>query len=60
MMSFNYVMVLFSFRYSRLYQVHYKKQEALPYNPVVHIYISRINKKLVFKIKDGCMIVSNT
>ena len=37
-----------------------EKQEALSDNPVVHIYISRINKKLVFKIKDGCMIEFQT
>ena len=30
----------------------HKKHERLPNNPPVHIYISRINNRLVFKIKD--------
>ena len=29
-----------------------KKHEALPTNPLFQIYIQRINKKLVLKIKD--------
>ena len=32
--------------------VHHKKHETLPTNPSIHIYINRINNKLVFKIKD--------
>ena len=44
---------LFSGRYSRLYQVYHKKHETLPTNPPIHIYINRINNRLVFKIKDG-------
>ena len=30
----------------------HKKHERLPNNPPVYIYISRINNRLVFKIKD--------
>ena len=30
----------------------HKKHERLPNSPPVHIYISRINNRLVFKIKD--------
>ena len=30
-----------------------KKHEELPANPPIHIYINRINNRLVFKIKDG-------
>ena len=30
-----------------------KKYETLPTNPPIHIYINRINNRLVFKIKDG-------
>ena len=29
-----------------------KKHETLPTNPLIHIYIIRINKRLVLKIKD--------
>ena len=28
------------------------KHEALKINPPIHVYISRINSRLVFKIKD--------
>ena len=28
------------------------KHETLPTNPPIHIYINRINNRLVFKIKD--------
>ena len=30
-----------------------KKHEELPTNPSIHIYITRINNRLVFKIEDG-------
>ena len=30
-----------------------KKHETLTTIPPIHIYINRINKRLVFKIKDG-------
>ena len=30
-----------------------KKDKTLPTNPPIHIYINRINNRLVFKIKDG-------
>ena len=30
-----------------------KKREKLPTTPPIHIYINRINNRLVFKIKDG-------
>ena len=30
-----------------------KKHEALTTNPPIHVYINRINNRLVFKIKDG-------
>ena len=46
-------MFLFSVRYSRLYRVYHKKHETFPTNPPIHIYINRINNRLVFKIKDG-------
>ena len=44
---------LFSVRYSTLYQVYHKKHETLPTNPSVHIYINKINSRLVFQMKDG-------
>ena len=43
---------LFNIRYSRLYQVFHKNHEALTTNPPIHIYINRINNRLVFKIKS--------
>ena len=46
-------MFLISVRYSRLYRVYHKKHETFPTNPPIHIYINRINNRLVFKIKDG-------
>ena len=30
-----------------------KRPKTLPTNPLIHIYINRINNRLVFKIKDG-------
>ena len=30
-----------------------KKHKASPTNPLIHIYINRINDRLVLKIKDG-------
>ena len=42
---------LFSAFYSRLYWVHNEKHEKLPTNPPIHIFINRINNRLVFKIK---------
>ena len=30
-----------------------KKYKTFPANPPIHIYISRINNKLLFKMKDG-------
>ena len=30
-----------------------KKHKELPTNPYIHIYINRINNRLVLKIKDG-------
>ena len=30
-----------------------KKRERLPANPPIYIYMNKINKRLVFKIKDG-------
>ena len=29
-----------------------KKHETLPTNPLVHVYINRVNNRLVFKMKD--------
>ena len=29
------------------------KQETLSTNPPIHVYINRINNRLVFKIRDG-------
>ena len=37
-----------------------KKHETLTVIPPVHIYINRYNKRLVFKIKDGCKLELQT
>ena len=37
-----------------------KKHETLTTIPPVHVYISRINNGLVFKIKDGCKLELET
>ena len=42
---------LFCFRYSRLYRVHYGKHETLTPITPIDVYINRINKTLVLKIK---------
>ena len=41
-----------SVKYSGLYQLYHKKHETLHNNPLIHINISMINNRLVFKIKD--------
>ena len=37
-----------------------KKHEALTTVPPIHVYINRVNKRLVFKIKDGYMLELQT
>ena len=44
---------LFCVRYSRLYWIYIKIHETLTKIPPIHVYINRINNRLVFKIKDG-------
>ena len=52
-MNLNYQMVLILFQiYSGLYLVHHKKHETLATISPIHVYIYRINNRLVFKIKD--------
>ena len=36
-----------------LYRVYHKEYETFSFNPPIHIYINRINNRLVFKTKDG-------
>ena len=43
---------LFWVRYSRLYWIDHKKHEILTTIPPTHVYINRINNRLVFKIKN--------
>ena len=40
-------------RYSTLYQVYHRKIRSITTNRHIHIYINRINNRLVFKIKEG-------
>ena len=40
-------------RYSTLYQVYHRKTRSITTNRHIHIYINRINNRLVFKIKEG-------
>ena len=35
------------------YIEHIEKHEILTTTPPIHVYINRINNRLVFKIKDG-------
>ena len=42
-----------TFRHLRLYDQHHKKHVKLPTNPTNHIYINKIRKRLVSKIKDN-------
>ena len=45
---------LFRVRYLRLYWVHHKKKHRIvPTNPATHIYIKKINNRLVLTIIDG-------
>ena len=37
-----------------------KKHETLTTNPPIHVYINRINNRLVFKIKDGYKVELQT
>ena len=37
-----------------------KKQETLATIPAIHVYINRINNRLVFKIKDVCKVELQT
>ena len=49
MMNLNCQMVLILFQIFRII----KKHETLTTLPPIHVYINRINNRLVFKIKDG-------
>ena len=40
--------------------MHRKKQETLSTNPSIHIYINKINDRLMFKIKCGCKLALQT
>ena len=44
---------LFSVRYLISYSVHHKKYETLYTNTPIHIYINKVNNRLVSKTKDG-------
>ena len=52
MVSLNTRWFLFCFRYSKFYQIYHKKHETLTIILPIHVYINRINNRLVFKIKD--------
>ena len=41
------------FRYSTLYGPYHKKREILKTISSTHVYINKIDNRLVFKIKDG-------
>ena len=45
--------LLSCFWYSRLYWIYHKKHVILTAIPPIHVYINKINNRLVFKIKDG-------
>ena len=49
-------MFLFSVRYLRLYRLYHKNHEALSSDPPIHIYINRIDNRLVFIIRCRCKL----
>ena len=51
MVSLNYQRFVLSFIYSILFRICIKKNETLPTNLAIDIYIGRIKNRLVFKIK---------
>ena len=54
MMNLNYQMVLILLQiFKIILNISLKKHETLTRIPPTHVYINRINNRLVFKIKDG-------
>ena len=54
MMSLNYQMIVIQCPvFKILLSMSLKKNEKLPTSPLIHIYINRINNRLMLKIKDG-------
>ena len=54
MMSLNYQMVLILFQiFKIILNISLKSDETLTAIPPIHVYINKINNRLVFKIKDG-------
>ena len=54
MMHLNCQMVLILFQIFTIYiEFTIKRHETLTTIPPIHVYINRINNRLVFKIKDG-------
>ena len=51
---------LFCVKYSRLYQIYHKKHETLTANFLIHVYINRINNRLVSKTKGECKLELQT
>ena len=61
MMSLNHQMNLILCQiFKIILNISLKKHETLTVIPPVHIYINRYNKRLVFKIKDGCKLELQT
>ena len=57
MMNLNYQMVLILLQIFKIISnISLKKHETLTRIPPTHVYINRINNRLVFKIKDGCKL----
>ena len=56
-MSLNYKMVLISVSDIQDYTEYiFKKLVTLTSIPPIHVYLNRINNRLLFKIKDGYML----
>ena len=53
MMNLNCLTVLIQCHILKIMSSTPKKNEKLPTNPPIHIYINGINNRLKFKIKDG-------
>ena len=45
--------IVFCIRYSRLFQIHFKKHGENTSKPSVQIYVNKIENRIIFKIKDG-------
>ena len=48
--------IIFCIRYSRLFWIYLKKNEAVTDNSSIRIYVNKIENRIPFKIKTGCYL----